>query len=188
MRLCLKSYSPSETRRSRLGSRTSSSAYSAQYAPQRYENGSKEEIRAERSGRMRTSAIPASGIWSSTGDFLDKAQSHDVLMPRSSHVNFRRSRDCGMNMRDSGRRLAPHWFCLVTCLVFAGCTVSANNKTFFGKTDPPRANVLRYITGDEPESIDPHKTTGQPETRILMALYEGLVEYDPKTMDPIPAI
>jgi oligopeptide transport system substrate-binding protein len=65
---------------------------------------------------------------------------------------------------------------------------SASNTGFFGKTQPPRANVLHYITGDEPESIDPHKTTGQPETRILMALYEGLVEYDPKTMEPIPAI
>ena len=70
----------------------------------------------------------------------------------------------------------------------AGCTASASSSGFFGKTQPPATNVLRYITGDEPESIDPHKTTGQPESRILMALYEGLVEYDPKTMDPIPAI
>src|SRR5207249_1434356 len=36
--------------------------------------------------------------------------------------------------------------------------------------------------------LDPQKSTGQPEARILMSLYEGLVEYDPKTMDPIPAI
>ncbi|MDQ3323043.1 MAG: peptide ABC transporter substrate-binding protein, partial [Acidobacteriota bacterium] len=30
--------------------------------------------------------------------------------------------------------------------------------------------------------------TGQPEARIMMALYDGLVEYHPKTMEPIPAI
>src|SRR5436190_17880997 len=91
-------------------------------------------------------------------------------------------------MRNSGWRFAPHSLCLVSCLIIAGCAASASKTGFFGKAEPPQANVLRYITGDEPESIDPHKTTGQPETRILMALYEGLVEYDPKTMDPIPAI
>ncbi|HEY6118965.1 MAG TPA: peptide ABC transporter substrate-binding protein [Pyrinomonadaceae bacterium] len=68
------------------------------------------------------------------------------------------------------------------------CSVSAKNEVFFGKTTPPEANVLRYVTGDEPESLDPAVSTGQPEARIYMALYEGLVEYHPKTMEPIPAI
>ena len=68
------------------------------------------------------------------------------------------------------------------------CAASARNEEFFGKTDPPRDNVMRYITGDEPESLDPHLSSGQPEARIFMSLYEGLVEYDPKTMDPVPAI
>jgi len=93
-----------------------------------------------------------------------------------------------MKMRNSGWRFAPHSLCLVSCLIVAGCAASASNTGFFGKVEPPATNVLRYITGDEPESIDPHKTTGQPESRILMALFEGLVEYDPKTMEPIPAI
>jgi oligopeptide transport system substrate-binding protein len=91
-------------------------------------------------------------------------------------------------MSCSASRLLPLVILPIGCVIIAGCTASANNADFFGKTQPPATNVVRYITGDEPESIDPHKTTGQPETRILMALYEGLVEYDPKTMDPIPAI
>lgn len=73
-------------------------------------------------------------------------------------------------------------------LITAACTASAKNETFFGKTTPPRENVLRYVTGDEPESLDPQVGTGQPEGRIYMALYEGLVEYNPKTMEPIPAV
>ena len=68
------------------------------------------------------------------------------------------------------------------------CRAVSSHEEFFGKAAPPSGNVLRYITGDEPESLDPQKTTGQPEARILMALYEGLVEYDPKTMAPIPAL
>src|SRR5690606_32635030 len=56
------------------------------------------------------------------------------------------------------------------------------------KTVAPTENVLHYISGSEPESLDPGIPTGQPEARVLMALYDGLVEYDPKTLEPIPGI
>jgi oligopeptide transport system substrate-binding protein len=69
----------------------------------------------------------------------------------------------------------------------ASCTSSANSH-FFGSTTPPSDNVLRYVSGSEPESLDPQVPTGQPEARVLMTMYDGLVEYHPKTMDPIPAI
>ncbi|HVS82820.1 MAG TPA: peptide ABC transporter substrate-binding protein [Pyrinomonadaceae bacterium] len=72
-------------------------------------------------------------------------------------------------------------------LISAGCSASANNA-FFGATNPPRENVLRYVSGSEPESLDPQIPTGQNEARICMALYEGLAEYDPKTGEPIPAL
>ncbi|HEY8187810.1 MAG TPA: peptide ABC transporter substrate-binding protein [Pyrinomonadaceae bacterium] len=68
------------------------------------------------------------------------------------------------------------------------CRVVESSGEFYGSTTPPQRNILRYVTGDEPESLDPQGTTGQPEGRIFMALYEGLVEYHPKTMEPIPAI
>ena len=77
---------------------------------------------------------------------------------------------------------------LIVSLINAGCAASASNATFFGKTEPPRDNVMRYVSGSEPESLDPAISDGQPEARIYMALYEGLVEYDPKTTAPIPAL
>jgi oligopeptide transport system substrate-binding protein len=76
---------------------------------------------------------------------------------------------------------------LSVSLFLVGCTSSASNH-FWGKTAAPKDNVLRYITGSEPESLDPAFGTGQPEARIYMALYDGLLEYHPKTMEPIPAI
>src|SRR6266516_3343549 len=69
-----------------------------------------------------------------------------------------------------------------------GCTASASNSAFFGKATPPRDNVLRYVSGSEPQSLDPQIPTSQPDARICMALYEGLTEYDPKTTAPIPAL
>jgi oligopeptide transport system substrate-binding protein len=72
-------------------------------------------------------------------------------------------------------------------LFISACTSSASSR-YWGKTEPPAENVLRYISGSEPESLDPQVPTGQPEARVLMALFDGLVEYHPKTMDPIPAL
>lgn len=68
------------------------------------------------------------------------------------------------------------------------CRVSATNEEFFGRTVPPEQNILRYVNGAEPESLDPAISSGQQEARIYMALFEGLVEYDPKSLDAIPAI
>ncbi|HEU4712750.1 MAG TPA: peptide ABC transporter substrate-binding protein [Pyrinomonadaceae bacterium] len=73
-------------------------------------------------------------------------------------------------------------------LAAISCTVSSSSEAFFGKTVPPERNIFRYVSGDEPESLDPAISNGQPEARIYMALYDGLVDYHPKTMEPQPAL
>jgi len=47
---------------------------------------------------------------------------------------------------------------------------------------------MRYITGAEPQSLDPQIGVSQSEGRIYMALFEGLVIYDPKTMGAYPGL
>jgi oligopeptide transport system substrate-binding protein len=79
-------------------------------------------------------------------------------------------------------------FLLTLNVVLAGCSASATNSPFFGKTDPPRENVLRYVSGSEPETLDPQIPSLQNEARIAMALFEGLAEYDPKTTAPVPGL
>lgn len=69
-----------------------------------------------------------------------------------------------------------------------GCSVAANNSVYFGRVIPPQGQVLRYVTGSESETLDPQVGTSAPDARIYAALYEGLVEYDPKNTLPIPAI
>ncbi len=76
---------------------------------------------------------------------------------------------------------------LVVCSFLTGCFTSARGR-YFGHAVPPKGNVLRYVTGSEPETLDPQISSGQPEARIYMAIYEGLVEYGPKDMQPIPAL
>jgi len=73
------------------------------------------------------------------------------------------------------------------CAWLSGCTSSANSR-YFGQTAAPKDNVMRYVSGGEIESLDPPITNSQPDARILISLFDGLVEYHPITMDPIPSI
>lgn len=76
---------------------------------------------------------------------------------------------------------------IILSSILTSCATSANSR-YWGRTQAPTDNILRYVSGSEPESLDPHIGTGQPEARIYMALYDGLVEYHPKTTEPIPAV
>jgi len=77
---------------------------------------------------------------------------------------------------------------LVASVLFSACGPQVRKGDYFGKIEPPAGQTLRYISGAEPESLDPQMTTGQPDARIAIALFEGLVEYHPMTMEPIPGI
>jgi oligopeptide transport system substrate-binding protein len=68
-----------------------------------------------------------------------------------------------------------------------GCS-SLTDGEYFGRTTPPEGQQLRYISGSEPQTLDPHQGTGQPEARIYAALYEGLTIYDPQTAGPYPGV
>jgi ABC-type oligopeptide transport system substrate-binding subunit len=86
------------------------------------------------------------------------------------------------------RSIIPYLcFVVLSSLLISSCTSSAKSR-YWGRTVAPSENVLKYISGSEPESLDPAIPNGQPEARILMALYDGLIEYDPITMEPIPAL
>ena len=78
---------------------------------------------------------------------------------------------------------------MAACIsVAAACTTQAEDSRFFGKTVPPEGQVLRYISGSEPESLDPQVSSGQPEARLMLGLFDGLTEYHPETAQPIPAL
>jgi oligopeptide transport system substrate-binding protein len=90
-----------------------------------------------------------------------------------------------MNLRKTARLLT---LALSAALLFGACGPPVKKSEYFGKLEPPAGQSLRYISGSEPESLDPQMSTGQPEARLDIALYEGLVEYHPKTMEPIPGV
>lgn len=85
-------------------------------------------------------------------------------------------------------RLRVIAFTLLLSLTSASCITSSSHQDFWGKVKPLKTDALRYASGPEPESLDPQKSTLQPDGRIHMSLFEGLVEFHPKTLEPIPAV
>jgi len=51
----------------------------------------------------------------------------------------------------------------------------------------PTADVT-ILNGAEPESLDPAIITGQPDSRVVMGLFEGLTRSDAKTGRPVPGL
>ncbi len=62
----------------------------------------------------------------------------------------------------------------------------SSKEDFFGSTTSSRAKHLSLCHWRRTRSLDPAISNGQPEARLYMALYEGLVEYHPKTLAPHP--
>jgi oligopeptide transport system substrate-binding protein len=69
---------------------------------------------------------------------------------------------------------------VIAAVLLAGALAGCGRET-------PRADLV-LINGAEPQSIDPHIANGQPDGRVSSSLFEGLLMFDPKTGDAIPAI
>lgn len=72
----------------------------------------------------------------------------------------------------------------IICLAVAGCGQKTETNVEKGYKD----KTLYISNGIEPESLDPHLSTGAPEYHIQLALFEGLVGKDHKTLKPIPGV
>ena len=62
-----------------------------------------------------------------------------------------------------------------------------------GENIPPvessyESKILYLGNGTEPKDLDPHTVTGVPESKILMALIEGLVIRHPDGLEPLPGM
>lgn len=77
------------------------------------------------------------------------------------------------------RTLISALLVLLAALLVVGLTLS--------KSTGKRAD-MRIMNGTEPKSLDPHIATGDPEHRILEALFEGLARQDARSLEPVPGV
>lgn len=77
---------------------------------------------------------------------------------------------------------------LALCLTHTGCFSTVEPSTYYGKVSPPSAQEFRWSNGGLPQTFDPAFAAAPPDTDAVRALFEGLTDYDPKTLAPVPAV
>jgi oligopeptide transport system substrate-binding protein len=61
------------------------------------------------------------------------------------------------------------------------------SEPYLSATAPPQQQELRWSNGKLPKSLDPARAAAAPESDVVCALYEGLTEIDPTTLNAVPA-
>lgn len=61
-------------------------------------------------------------------------------------------------------------------------------EPFFAETAPPKAQEFRWSNGRLPKSFDPALASAPPETDVVRAVYEGLTELNPVTLQEEPGV
>ena len=77
---------------------------------------------------------------------------------------------------------------LAFCLTHTGCFSANEPSTYYGRVAPPKSQEFRWSNGGLPQTFDPAFAAAPPDTDAVRALFEGLTDYDPRTLAPIPAV
>lgn len=77
---------------------------------------------------------------------------------------------------------------MAACLAHTGCFSDNEPSTYYGKVIPPRSQEFRWSNGGLPQTFDPAFAAAPPDTDAVRALFEGLTDYDPRTLAPVPAV
>jgi len=79
---------------------------------------------------------------------------------------------------------------LVSFVFLSACSEIQAPKTepFYSQTAPPQKKEFRWSNGRTPKSFDPALAAAAPETDIVRAIFEGLTDTNPKTLETIPSV
>jgi len=69
-----------------------------------------------------------------------------------------------------------------------GCFVDHPVEQYYGRAVAPRTQEFRWSDGGLPQVFDPALAAVPPDTDAVRAIYEGLTEYDPRTLAPVPGV
>src|ERR1700754_3881074 len=77
---------------------------------------------------------------------------------------------------------------LILSLTHSGCFSALQPSTYYGKVVVPRMQEFRWSDGGLPQTFDPAFAAAPPDTDAVRALFEGLTDYDPQTLAPVPGV
>ena len=77
---------------------------------------------------------------------------------------------------------------LLLLSALTGCFGVDDPQPYYGKVVVPRVQQFRWSDGGLPQTFDPAFAAAPPDTDAVRALFEGLTDYDPKTLTAVPAV
>lgn len=73
-------------------------------------------------------------------------------------------------------------------LSHAGCFLDEKLEPYYGRVVVPRAQEFHWSNGGLPQTFDPAFAAAPPDTDLVRAIFEGLTDYDPRSLTPVPAV
>ncbi|MDQ1636886.1 MAG: oligopeptide transport system substrate-binding protein [Pyrinomonadaceae bacterium] len=73
-------------------------------------------------------------------------------------------------------------------LSHAGCFLNEAVEPYYGRVVVPSGQQFRWSDGGLPQTFDPAFAAAPPDTDLVRAIFEGLTDYDPQTLMPVPAV
>ena len=94
--------------------------------------------------------------------------------------------------RTSGPRRFPLWtaasLLLFLSISHPGCFTGEHMDAYYGRVVVPNSQDFRWIDGGLPQTFDPAFAAAPPDTDVIRAIFEGLTDYEPRTLTPVPAV
>jgi ABC-type oligopeptide transport system substrate-binding subunit len=73
-------------------------------------------------------------------------------------------------------------------LSHAGCFLDEKLEPYYGRVVVPASQEFRWSDGGLPQTFDPAFAAAPPDTDLVRAIFEGLTDYDPRSLTPVPAV
>lgn len=77
---------------------------------------------------------------------------------------------------------------VVISLTGGGCFLDQEIEPYYGRVVVPAAQEFRWSDGGLPQTFDPALAAAPPDTDAVRAIFEGLTDYDPHTLAPVPGV
>src|SRR5215204_1286868 len=88
----------------------------------------------------------------------------------------------------SAKVLLTGFLLLALTITPSGCFTEQTYDTYYGQVIVPQEQAFRWIDGTLPQTFDPAFAAAPPDTDLVRAIFEGLTDYDPRTLAPVPAV
>ena len=73
-------------------------------------------------------------------------------------------------------------------LSHSGCFLEEKLEPYYGVVTVPRAQEFHWSDGGLPQTFDPAFAAAPPDTDLVRAIFEGLTDYDPRSLTPVPGV